>query len=96
MIIPSPAQMHQFHHAFGPTPDLYSPNRVFGAGNDVNFYSSVNQMSALYQGMNHNVNISPNQNQFNFVNNANRLMMAAMASGQTHTGESKENVMALH
>ena len=42
MIIPSPAQMHQFHHAFGPTPDLYSPNRVFGAGNDVNFYSSVN------------------------------------------------------
>lgn len=52
-------------------------------------------MSALYGGMNHNVNISPNANQFNFANNANRLM-AAMASGQTHTGESKENVMALH
>ena len=75
---------------------LYSPNRAFGGGNDLNFYSSVNQMSALYAGLNHNVNISPNQNQYNFVNSANRLMMAAMASGQTHTGESKENLMQLH
>ena len=53
-------------------------------------------MSALYGGgLNHNVNISPNANQFNFANNANRLMQA-MQSGQTHTGESKENMMALH
>ena len=62
MIIPSPAQMQQFHFLAPGEGSLYSPNRAFGAGNDVNFYSSVNQMSALYGGMNHNNNISPNQN----------------------------------
>jgi hypothetical protein len=82
MIIPSPGQMQQFHPFCPPGPqnDLYSPNRAFGAGNDVNYYSSVNQMSALYAGLNHNVNISPNANQFNFANNTNHLMKA-MASG---------------
>ena len=82
MIIPSPGQLH-FNPFVPPTPqgDMYSPNRAFGAGNDINFYSSVNQMSALYGGgLNHNVNISPNANQFNFANNTNRLMQA-MQSG---------------
>jgi hypothetical protein len=39
---------------------LYSPNRAFGAGNDMNFYSSVNQMSAIYGGNNHNLGINNN------------------------------------